>query len=220
MSTEKKKTGPLPQIVAGLVVLAAITGYYLFQADGRKAGPAEQPAETAATPAATPANPATGVTRDLAKGSLAAFLVRPERKPLPDLAFQDGTGKPLKLSDWKGRVALVNLWATWCAPCRKEMPDLARLQKELGSDQFEVVAISVDRKGAEASSAFLKETGADNLKLYVEPTTQIVNDVQSAGLPATILVDRQGREIGRLLGPADWASPEAVELMKAAIAEK
>ena len=117
-------------------------------------------------------------------------------------------------------MALVNLWATWCAPCRKEMPDLAKLQAALGSDQFEVVAISVDRKGAEASSAFLKETGADNLKLYVEPTTAIVNDVQSAGLPASILVDRQGREIGRLLGPADWASPEAQDLVRAALAEK
>jgi hypothetical protein len=99
------------------------------------------------------------------------------------------------------------------------MPDLSRLQAELGSDQFEVVAISVDRKGADASSSFLKETGADNLRLYVEPSTRIVGELQSAGLPATILVDRQGREIGRLLGPADWASPEAIALIKAALAE-
>jgi hypothetical protein len=92
------------------------------------------------------------------------------------------------------------------------MPELAALQKELGSDQFEVVAVSVDRKGAEASSAFLKETGAGNLKLYVEPTTKIVGELQSAGLPATILIDRQGREVGRLLGPAHWAAPEAIAL--------
>jgi len=213
MSTEKKKTGPLPQIAAGVLILAAITGYYLYEQASRKAGPAE-------TAAVAPAAGADGVSKSLATGSLAAFLIHPEPKPLPDLVFQDGSGKPLKLSDWKGRVALVNLWATWCAPCRKEMPDLSKLQKELGSDQFEVVAISVDRKGAEASSAFLKETGADNLKLYVEPTTKIVNDVQSAGLPASILVDRQGREIGRLLGPADWASPEAQALVKAALAAK
>jgi thiol-disulfide isomerase/thioredoxin len=126
----------------------------------------------------------------------------------------------VKLSDWKGRVVLINLWATWCAPCRKEMPDLAKLQQELGSDQFEVVAISVDRKGAEASSAFLKETGSDTLKLYVEPTTKIVSELQSAGLPATILVDRQGREIGRLLGPAHWAAPEAFALVKAALEQE
>jgi thiol-disulfide isomerase/thioredoxin len=214
MSTEKKKhPGPLTQIAAGFVILAAITGYYWFEADPRKT----EPAETAPAPAAeAPA----GFGKALATGTLAAFLVHREPKPLPDIAFADGAGKPLKLSDWKGRVVLINLWATWCAPCRKEMPDLAKLQQELGSDQFEVVAISVDRKGAEASSAFLKETGADVLKLYVEPTTKIVSELQSAGLPATILVDRQGRELGRLLGPAHWASPEAVALVQAALAEK
>ena len=213
MSTEKKKSSPLLQIAAGLAVLAAITAYYWFKEEGRKATPAETSAPAVNSPAAQ------GVSRALATGTLAAFLVRPERMALPDAAFQDGDGKPLKLSDWKGRVVLVNLWATWCAPCRKEMPDLATLQKELGSDQFEVVAISVDRKGAEASAAFLKETGADNLRLYVEPSTRIVTDLQSPGLPATILIDRQGREIGRLLGPAHWASPEAIALIKAALAE-
>jgi thiol-disulfide isomerase/thioredoxin len=213
MSTEKKKSSPLLQIAAGLAVLAAITAYYWFKEEGRKATPAETSAPAVNSPAAQ------GVSRALATGTLAAFLVRPERMALPDAAFQDGDGKPLKLSDWKGRVVLVNLWATWCAPCRKEMPDLATLQKELGSDQFEVVAISVDRKGAEASAAFLKETGAANLKLYVEPSTRIVTDFQSPGLPATILIDRQGREIGRLLGPAHWASPEAIALIKAALAE-
>lgn len=220
MSTEKKKTSPLAQIAAGVLILAAITGYYLYEAAGRKAGPAETGAvvETQAPAAAAPAT--AGLSKDLSTGTLAAFLIHPEPKPLPDLAFQDGTGKPLKLSDWKGRVVLVNLWATWCAPCRKEMPDLSKLEKELGSDQFEVVAISVDRKGAEASAEFLKETGVDNLKLYIEPSTRIVNDLKSAGLPATLLIDRQGRELGRILGPADWASPEAVALVKAALAQK
>lgn len=213
MSTEKKKSSPLLQIAAGLAVLAAITAYYWFKEEGRKATPAETSAPAVESPALE------GVSRSLATGTLAAFLVKPERVALPDVAFQDGDGKPVKLSDWKGRVVLVNLWATWCAPCRKEMPDLASLQKELGSDQFEVVAISVDRKGAEASAAFLEETGADNLRLYVEPSTRIVTDFQSPGLPATILIDRQGREIGRLLGPAHWASPEAIALIKAALAE-
>ena len=214
MSTEKKKSSPLAQIAAGLVILAAITGYYLYEASGRKAGPAET------APAAAVAPAGGGLSKALATGSLAAFLIHPEPKPLPDLAFQDGAGKPVKLSDWKGKVVLLNLWATWCAPCRKEMPDLSKLQAELGSDQFEVLAISVDRKGAEASAAFLKETGADNLKLYVEPSTRIVGEIQSAGLPATLLIGRDGRELGRILGPADWASPEAVALVKAALAEK
>lgn len=216
MSTETKKSNPLAKIAAGVLIIAAIAGYYLYEAGGRKAGPAETATETAAPAPAT----AGGVTKALATGPLAAFLIHPEPKPLPDLAFQDGSGKAVRLSDWKGRVVLLNLWATWCAPCRKEMPDLSKLEKELGSDQFEVVAISVDRKGAEASAAFLRETGVDNLKLYVEPSTRIVTDLQSAGLPATLLIDRQGREVGRILGPADWASPEAVALIKAALAEK
>ena len=213
MSTEKKKSSPLAQIAAGLVILAAITGYYLYEAAGRKAGPVE-------TAAVAPATATASLSQDLATGPLAAFLIHPEPKALPTLAFQDGAGKPLTLSDWKGRVVLLNLWATWCAPCRKEMPDLSKLEKELGSDQFEVVAVSVDRKGAEASAAFLKETGVDNLKLYVEPSTKIVTDLQSAGLPATLLIDRHGRELGRILGPADWASPDAQALINAALAQK
>ena len=210
MNTQKTP-GPLMQIGAGLIILAAITGIYLFQGDGRKSGTAEAVPLTAAVPAA--------IGKELATGALAAFLIKPERKPVPDIAFQDGQGKTLKISQWKGRVALVNLWATWCAPCRKEMPDLAKLQAELGSKDFEVVAISVDRKGVDASSAFLKETGADNLALYVEPTTTVVNELQALGLPSTLLIDREGREIGRLVGPADWASPEAQTLIKAALAE-
>jgi thiol-disulfide isomerase/thioredoxin len=89
---------------------------------------------------------------------------------MPDVTFQDGAGATLALSAWKGRVALINLWATWCGPCRKEMPALAALQKDLGSKDFEVVAVSLDMKGIPASSAFLKETGADALALYADPT--------------------------------------------------
>jgi thiol-disulfide isomerase/thioredoxin len=197
-------------LTAGLAVLSVVLGIYLFRSGERKVEP---------EPGALQSSGSEGF-RQFATGTLAAFLVKPERKLLADLAFEDGSGQPLKLSNWKGRVALVNLWATWCAPCRKEMPALAALQKQLGSKDFEVVAISVDRKGVEASSAFLKETGADGLKLYVEPTAVILNDLQALGLPATVLVDREGKEIGRILGPAEWNSPEAQALIKAALAEK
>ncbi len=210
---EQKTSRSFPFAVGGLVLLAAAAGIYWFQGEARKAAP----------PVVATANvggPAQAITRDMATGALAAFLVKPERKPVPDIAFQDGIGGNLKLSQWRGRVVLVNLWATWCGPCRKEMPDLAKLQQAMGSKDFEVVAISVDRKGVEASSAFLKDNGADALKLYVEPTAVILNDLQALGLPATVLVDRKGNEIGRLLGPADWSSPEAQALISAALAEK
>ena len=151
---------------------------------------------------------------------MAAFLVKADRPAVPDLVFKDSTGSEVKLSKWQGRVVLLNLWATWCAPCRKEMPTLNDVQKQLGSKDFEVVALSVDRKGLEASAAFLKETGADSLGLYIDETTTSLNMLQALGLPVTLLIDRKGREIGRLLGPAEWNSAEAIALMKAAIAEK
>jgi thiol-disulfide isomerase/thioredoxin len=160
-----------------------------------------------------------GGYRDLAEGPMAAFLVKADRPGVPDLVFKDSTGADIKLSKWQGRVVLLNLWATWCAPCRKEMPTLNEVQKQLDSKDFEVVALSVDRKGLEASSAFLKETGADSLGLYVDATTQSLEDLQAFGLPVTLLIDRKGREIGRLLGPAEWNSAEAIALIKTAITE-
>jgi thiol-disulfide isomerase/thioredoxin len=160
-----------------------------------------------------------GGFKALAVGHMAAFLVKGDRPAVPDLAFKDSAGREVTLSKWKGRVVLLNLWATWCAPCRREMPALNALQKQLGSKNFEVVALSVDRKGLDASAAFLKETGADALGLYIDETTTSLTKLQTLGLPISLLIDRKGREIGRLLGPAEWNSAEALALMKAALAE-
>ena len=160
-----------------------------------------------------------GGFRAFAVGPMAAFLVKADRPVVPDLVFKDSSGSEVKLSKWQGRVVLLNLWATWCAPCRKEMPTLNDVQKQLGSKDFEVVALSVDRKGLDASAAFLKETGADALGLYIDKTTTSLNMLQALGLPVTLLIDRRGREIGRLLGPAEWNSKEAIALMKAALSE-
>jgi thiol-disulfide isomerase/thioredoxin len=153
-------------------------------------------------------------------GALAGLLIHPTPKNLALVSFVDETGKAHDLGQWKGRVVLLNLWATWCSPCKKEMPDLANLQRQLGSRDFEVVALSLDRKGAEASAGFLKEVGADVLKTYVDPESKALAALQAVGLPATLLIDRNGREIGRLLGPAKWDAPEAVALITAAVASK
>jgi thiol-disulfide isomerase/thioredoxin len=160
-----------------------------------------------------------GGFKAFAVGPMAAFLVKEDRPAVPHLIFKDSLGSKVNLSKWQGRVVLLNLWATWCAPCRKEMPTLNDVQKQLGSKDFEVVALSVDRKGLEASAAFLKETGANSLGLYIDETTTSLNMLQALGLPVTLLIDRKGREIGRLLGPAEWNSAEAIALMKAALAE-
>ena len=201
MNDPKRNRNPLIY-VALLAVIAGGIGVYM-SADA----PRKEVAESG------------GGYRDLAIGPMVAFLVKADRPNVPDFAFKDSSGTDIKLSKWQGRVVLLNLWATWCAPCRKEMPTLNDVQKQLGSKDFEVVALSVDRKGLEASSVFLKETGADSLGLYVDATTQSLEDLQAFGLPVTLLIDRKGREIGRLLGPAEWNSAEAIALMKAAIAE-
>jgi thiol-disulfide isomerase/thioredoxin len=206
MNDQKRNRNPAPYLVL-LAFLAGGLGLYLSSMGSPPRAPS----------VAAPAN--TGGFKDFAKGPLAAFLVRAEREPVPNLSFKDANGGALTLDKWKGRVVLVNLWATWCAPCRKEMPTLADLQKQLGSKDFEVVALSVDRKGIAASSAYLKGTGADVLGLYVDDTTKALDDLQGLGLPLTVLVDRRGREIGRLLGPAEWNSAESIALMKTAIAE-
>jgi thiol-disulfide isomerase/thioredoxin len=203
MNDQKQKRNPAILPIA-LAFIAGAFGLYLYSM-----GP----------PLAGSGAAVNSSFKAIAKGPMAAFLVKADRPALPALSFKDGTGAALSLENWKGRVVLINLWATWCAPCRKEMPALAELQKQLGSADFEVVAISVDLKGTAASSAYLKETGADNLGLYIDETTKTLDDLQGLGLPLTVLVDRKGHEIGRLLGPAEWTSEEARALVKAALAE-
>ncbi len=123
----------------------------------------------------------------------------------------------ITLADRRGKVILVNFWATWCPPCVVEMPALDALQARLGSDDFEVVAISMDRRMEEAED-FYAERGLENLALYFDPNMNMGFAAGARGLPLSVLYDRQGQEIGRLDGDADWASPEAIALMEAAIA--
>jgi thiol-disulfide isomerase/thioredoxin len=148
---------------------------------------------------------------------MAGFVFRKEPEALPEVKFQDGEGKERTLADWRGKVVLLNLWATWCVPCRREMPALDRLQQELGSDKFEVVAVSVDRKGIAGARKFLDDTKVGKLALYVDPTLRMTSQLAAAGLPATLLIDAGGREIGRLLGPAEWDSEDAKRLIRAAM---
>jgi thiol-disulfide isomerase/thioredoxin len=207
-------------IIGGAVagIIAGLGAVYWIAQDERKT---EAPPEAVSGDSSESAGGAwqTGVTRDLAKGAMAAFVVRPAREPVADAEFFNEANEKVHISQWRGKVVLLNLWATWCAPCRKEMPSLAALQTQIGSNDFEVVAVSLDRKGADASSAFLIETNATALKLYVDPSAAMLDKFQSPGLPTTVLLDRDGNEIGRLLGPAEWSSTEAITLIRAALAE-
>ena len=137
----------------------------------------------------------------------------PEPRELPDVSFSDDGGRPVKLSSFRGKVVLLNVWATWCPPCRKEMPSLDRLQARLGGPGFEVVALSIDRGGTFVVRTFYDEIGIKALRIYTDQSGQAFT-LGVNGVPATLLIDRTGRELGRKLGPAEWDSPEIVKLIQ------
>ncbi len=154
----------------------------------------------------------------LAASKLANFTLLDEPKPVPEVSFVDEGGRARTLADFQGKVVLLNLWATWCAPCRREMPTLDNLQARLGGDDFEVVALSIDRAGMDKVRGFLDDIGTGNLALYLDSSTRAMRALRVMGLPTTLLVDASGREVGRLIGPAEWDTPEAVALIRAVIA--
>jgi len=169
-----------------------------------------------------------GPALDLAKrvaplvhGEIAAFAVAEQGLLVPDLAFRDGNGSERHLSDWRGRTVLLNLWATWCIPCRREMPALNALQAKLGGPQFEVVAVNMDTRDAEKARTGLKDAGIDKLAYYADNSAKIFQALKTvaraAGLPTSLIVDPTGCEIGTIAGPAEWASPEAVALVAATL---
>jgi thiol-disulfide isomerase/thioredoxin len=156
----------------------------------------------------------------LAIGEVAALTMASKPLQMPDLAFMDGNGQPKKLSDWKGKTVLLNLWATWCVPCRKEMPALDKLQGKLGSDKFAVVAVNIDTRDAEKPKAFLKDANLTQLGNFHDAKAKVFQELKSIGLalgmPTSVLIDGQGCEIGNMAGPAEWDSPDAIALINAA----
>ncbi len=147
--------------------------------------------------------------------SVSAFEFAPELAPVPDEPFQNASGGTLRLSDFEGRVVLLNLWATWCGPCKHEMPSLNRLQEQKGGKDFLVIALSSDRAEARAVDPFFEEWGLKALEKFYDPMNAVGRALGVRGLPTTLLIDAQGREIGRLEGPAEWDSPEAIALIDA-----
>jgi thiol-disulfide isomerase/thioredoxin len=154
-------------------------------------------------------------------GEVAAFQVARTPEKLSGLAFTGADGKPTTLAAFGGKVTLVNLWATWCAPCRREMPALDRLQAALGGKDFSVVAMSIDTGDPSRPAEFLQSIGVKNLPLNTDRSTAIFEEVKkrslALGLPVTILVDRNGCHLGHINGPAEWDGPDARRLIEAAI---
>ena len=191
------------------VGLAAVYGITVFL--GNRPGDAQcrQAVETA------------GRVAPLVHGEVAGVVVASRPLRVPDLAFRDAGGSERRLSQWQGRTVLLNLWATWCVPCRKEMPALDQLQAKLGSPQFEVVSINIDTRDAEKPRAWLKEVGITRLGYYTDASAKVFQDLKlvgrAIGMPTTLLVDPQGCEIGTIAGPAEWASEDALKLLRAAL---
>jgi len=148
------------------------------------------------------------------------FILHEAPKPIASIAFEDGQGRPRSLAEFRGKVVLLNIWATWCGPCRREMPSLDRLQGLLGGSDFEVVALSIDRAGLGPVRKFYADVGIRNLAIYIDSSGRATRELATVGVPATLLIDRDGRELGRLVGPAEWDEPDIVQLLKRVIAQK
>jgi thiol-disulfide isomerase/thioredoxin len=212
--TSQLKATLVAMLVPAAIGIAAI--YVIAgRPDNRGLTPGTVPPATQAQPAAPATIPAGAGRNALSQGEMAAFVFRQKPERLADFTYTDGTGATRTQADLKGRVVLLNLWATWCVPCLKEMPGLDRLQKDLGSDKFEVVALSVDRAGAEVSKKFLDKIKVVNLKLYADGSAKAAVNLKVVGMPTTLLINARGEEIGRLVGPAEWDSTDAKKLIQA-----
>jgi len=222
--TKLRERGASPAIYLVAAGLAAIAGFgtvYLSFAPSDNGRPeaAEDLGSAGFGGAKNDEGTAKGPLAGLSKGAMAPLLARPTPLDLPDINFNDAGGAPKSLADWRGKVVLLNVWATWCVPCRDEMPALDRLQTELGGNAFEVVAVNIDKNGSDKARAFLQETGATHLALYTDPSGKLFAALKAVGMPTTLIIDRNGKEIGRLVGPADWGSPEAKRVIEAAVAQ-
>jgi thiol-disulfide isomerase/thioredoxin len=208
-------TRRIPYVI-GAVVIGAVIGFagvYGFGGLKRNAS-----GDSACAPAVNLAQKIS----PLAHGEVAALTMATTPLRLPDLTFDDADGKPKKLSDWRGKTVLVNLWATWCVPCRKEMPALDRLQTKLGGKDFEVVAINIDTRDPDKPKNFLKDAKLTRLGYFNDEKAKVFQDLKAIGralgMPTSVLVDGRGCEIATIAGPAEWDSDDAVKLINAATA--
>lgn len=211
------KSTARPQKALWIVALSALIGFGAVYVIGGWFD--NKSTEISSAAAQDSSAPAVGASSDSSfkLGEMAAFVTKNPPAALPDISFEDSSGKEVHLSDFKGKTILLNLWATWCAPCREEMPALNKLQKDLGSDKFEVVTLSLDRGGYEASRKFLDGLKATDVHLYADPTAKQGMALKLIGMPTTILINRDGLEVGRLAGGAKWDSPDAKKLIQSAM---
>jgi len=195
-------------LVLTLAIVSASAGVVVYQV-----GPALNPGSVAGNFATQPST-APDSTSPSPPGDGFSFNSHDEQRTLPDLRFMGGDGSELTLADFQGKLVLLNIWATWCGPCRQEMSTLDNLQTKLGGNDFVVLALSIDTE-IKMVRAFYAELGLTSLRIYIDESVRAPVDLNVRGIPATLLIDPQGREIGRVLGPADWDSAEVVAAISA-----
>ena len=224
---DDKKLLPAPRLILAALVAGVLAGAVAVYVSENHLGN-DAPAQAAI--GQTPDDVACAAKADSAKtiaaaatGQVAALLPADPPQSLKSLAFNGPDGKPMSLADHAGKVTLLNLWATWCAPCRAEMPALDALQKEMGSDRFEVVAVNVDTGDDTKPKKFLGDIGVGTLGYYSDHTMTVFNDVKkrglALGLPVTMLVDGSGCLIAHMNGPAEWSGPDAKKLVETALSQ-
>ncbi len=219
--SDVRKSGPAKRIAAIIVAVCVVAGAIALYVTERPSG--NNATETAG--AITPGGCATKEAKAkslgaAATGNVAAMAPADPPLNLEKVSFNGPDGKPVKLADFAGETVLLNLWATWCAPCRAEMPELDTLQKEKGGSDFQVVAVNADTGGDEKPRKFLAQTGATTLSYYSDHSMTVFNDLKerglALGLPVTLLIDKDGCMLTHMNGPAAWASADARHFIDAA----
>lgn len=165
------------------------------------------------------ASPDIAVLRAIATGDMKKMVFSAKPADAVTSGFVDQAGAAKSFTDFKGKILLVNFWATWCAPCRHEMPALNRLQEYLGGDDFEVIAVATGRNPLPLIERFFKKNDVTSLAIYRDPKQELARDMSVFGLPATMLLNTDGQEIARLRGAADWSGEDAVTLLRAVLAQ-
>ena len=200
------------RLVGGAGALAAVAAVAVLYGTGAPVGKAD-----ALCPAAAAARSA--ALAPLAHGDIAALNVERAPKRAATIAFEGPGGAKLSLADFRGKALLLNLWATWCVPCRAEMPALDRLQQSAGADDFQVVAVNVDTARLDRPKAFLDAIGVKSLARYADPSADSFEALRLAGkalgLPTSLLIDKDGCELGIVAGPVNWDSDDAAKVVEA-----
>jgi len=172
-------------------------------------------------PACRPATDLAAKLTPLIRGEVAGLTPASTGLRIADLSFQDASGKTRKLSEWRGKTVLLNLWATWCVPCRREMPALDALQAKLGGSSFEVVAVNIDTRDTDKPKAWLKDAGITTVAYFSDTKARVFQELKAigraVGMPTSVLIDGNGCEVATIAGPAEWASDDAKNLIEAAV---